>query len=289
MAAAALVLAILAGGWVWADAGTELRARFGDQDAQLELARFHAANAQPEQAEVWYRRAAAQGATGAARELSRLRDEDARVDGGTEPSPGPLPEIPRSRVGVTRDRAEPSQRVQGQRRSPRSRPGAAEEAPPRDSRVESPAADDPDATVAPDLGKAWALYEQGLEHYWSEGVSRNDYREAVRLFEAAAELGLADAQNMLASLYYWGAGVGVNHRETERLLRSAAEQGHVEAQLTLGTLLANGVRIPADPIEAYYWLTLANRAEEYGAANMLRRVEAGLSEPERRAAEVRLP
>ena len=42
-----------------------------------------------------------------------------------------------------------------------------------------------------------------------------------------------------------------------RLYRLAAEQGDADAQNNLGGMYAEGLGVPADPVEAYMWFELA--------------------------------
>ena len=68
-----------------------------------------------------------------------------------------------------------------------------------------------------------------------------DYTEAVRLFQLAADQGLAQAQQNLAAMHLRGTGVPQDYTEAVRLLKLAADQGFQPAQdalVTLGRLTA---------------------------------------------------
>jgi len=52
-----------------------------------------------------------------------------------------------------------------------------------------------------------------------------DYTEVNRLYRAAADHGLADAQNNLCGMYLAGRGVSQDDAETAKWCRKAADQG----------------------------------------------------------------
>jgi hypothetical protein len=70
--------------------------------------------------------------------------------------------------------------------------------------------------------------------------------------------------------------------------RQAARQGDPKAQSNLGRLLHNGMGVPADRTEAYYWLRASADQGEVTARNFLAEVEAGFTDEQRAAAEDRL-
>ena len=63
--------------------------------------------------------------------------------------------------------------------------------------------------------------------------------------------------------------------------RKAAEQGDTSAAFNLGVMYANGTGVPADPVEAYRWLSIvaarASGDEQTRGANALKVVAAALS------------
>ena len=84
-----------------------------------------------------------------------------------------------------------------------------------------------------------------------------DQDEAVKWFHAAAEQGLAAAQNNLGVLYYTGTGVDLDYGESAKWLRLAAEQGFAIAQTHLGYLYEKGTGVPLDYVAAYIWYSVA--------------------------------
>ena len=57
-----------------------------------------------------------------------------------------------------------------------------------------------------------------------------DDKEAARWFRKAAELGLAEAQNNLGTLYFKGEGVAKDRSEALKWYRKAAAQGCAAAK-----------------------------------------------------------
>jgi TPR repeat protein len=88
-------------------------------------------------------------------------------------------------------------------------------------------------------------------------VSRNDNKEALRWYRAAAEQGLAEAQERLGSMYAGGWGVLQDYTEAVQWYRASAEQGNDEGLLDLGEMYASGQGVPQDYIQAHMWFNLA--------------------------------
>jgi len=86
---------------------------------------------------------------------------------------------------------------------------------------------------------------------------RGDYRTAVKVLQPLVDQGNADAQDILAIMYYVGQGVPQNRAEAIRLYRLAAEQGNVHAQDALGFAYQNGVGVQRDVSEAAKWFRKA--------------------------------
>ena len=86
---------------------------------------------------------------------------------------------------------------------------------------------------------------------------RGDYRTAVKVLQPLVDQGNADAQDILAIMYYVGQGVPQNRAEAIRLYRLAAEQGNAHAQDALGFAYQNGVGVQRDVSEAAKWFRKA--------------------------------
>ena len=106
-------------------------------------------------------------------------------------------------------------------------------------------------------GDADAQALLAVVYYNGRGV-RRDYAEALRWARLAAEQGNARGQGLLGAAYREGNGVARDPAEAVRWLRPAAEQGNVSAQAFLGLLYLNGEGVPQDDVSAYVWLTLAD-------------------------------
>ena len=75
-------------------------------------------------------------------------------------------------------------------------------------------------------------YNQGDMYYYGEGVTQ-DYEEAFRWYQKAAERGLANAQFNLGWMYRKGEGVMQDNQQAVKWYRKAADQGHTDAQSAL--------------------------------------------------------
>jgi uncharacterized protein len=86
---------------------------------------------------------------------------------------------------------------------------------------------------------------------------RGDYATAFRLLRPLVDQGSADAQDILAVMYFVGDGMPQNRAEAIRLYRLAAEQGNAHAQDTLGFVYLDGVGAQQDYAEAAKWFRMA--------------------------------
>jgi len=99
---------------------------------------------------------------------------------------------------------------------------------------------------------------------------KQDYPEAVRWFQKAAEQGNASAQNNLGSMHGCGQGVNQDYSEAARWYQKAAEQGHASAQSNLGIMHYSGQGVKQDYSEAARWLQKAAEQGNDEAAGILR-------------------
>lgn len=111
----------------------------------------------------------------------------------------------------------------------------------------------------------------GMYYYGGmEGVLSIDHSEAVKWYRKAADQNNAMAQFCLAGCYYLGDGVNRDAREAVKWFRKAAEQGDAKAQCTLGMIYMNGTGVEKDLVEAVKWL---RKAAEQGEAKAQRTLE----------------
>ncbi|MEL6886689.1 MAG: tetratricopeptide repeat protein [Pseudomonadota bacterium] len=83
---------------------------------------------------------------------------------------------------------------------------------------------------------AQALYRDGLRYHTGDGVLQ-DYETAAARMRAAAELGLADAQNHLARYHFEGLGVARDRAAALRWFEAAAQAGDPTHVLDLARVL----------------------------------------------------
>ena len=75
--------------------------------------------------------------------------------------------------------------------------------------------------------------------------------------KAKAEAGDANAQSNLGSMYYKGQGVEQDFKEAVKWWQKAADQGFASAQNGLGLIYDNGNGVPEDDVQAYAWYNIA--------------------------------
>ena len=111
--------------------------------------------------------------------------------------------------------------------------------------------------IAAEQGIAESQFSLGLAYYKGDGVNQ-DFKEAVKWFQMAAAQDHAMAQHCLSIMYGEGTGVSCNPEMAWRLTFAAAQQGLAAAQANLGKNFAKGhEKIPQDDQEAYCWYSLA--------------------------------
>ncbi len=105
---------------------------------------------------------------------------------------------------------------------------------------------------AAELGHADAQFKSGDHYYRGSGVEK-DESEAVKWYSKAAEQGHAEAQYNLAICYFAGYGVEKDESEAVKWYRKAAEQGHANAQVYLAASYEGGRGVEEDKVEAVKW------------------------------------
>ena len=126
-----------------------------------------------------------------------------------------------------------------------------------------------DDRLRAEQGDANAQALLAVVYYNGRGVEL-DYEEAVRWAWLAAEQDNARGQSLLAAAYYSGNGIAQDHEEAARWAQLAAEQGSTSAQALLGVLYFNGAGAPQDDVSAYMWLTVAAASSETPGPGRLR-------------------
>lgn len=78
-------------------------------------------------------------------------------------------------------------------------------------------------------------FQKGNDYYFGDGVEQ-DYAEAVKWYQKAAEQGYADAQYSLGYCYENGQGVLKSTAEAVKWYTKASEQGYEDAKKALRKL-----------------------------------------------------
>ncbi|MSR25270.1 MAG: sel1 repeat family protein [Nitrospiraceae bacterium] len=108
--------------------------------------------------------------------------------------------------------------------------------------------------------QAERLYDCGFKLY--SGIDKNirDIPRALEFLNQAAEMGLAQAQTRLGTIYEMREEVDGKENDYSRAMfwyKLAAEQNYPEAQFRIGRLYRQGLGVPQDYIIAHFWLNLA--------------------------------
>ena len=106
-------------------------------------------------------------------------------------------------------------------------------------------------------------YNQGEMYYHGEGVAQ-DYKEAFRWYQKAAEQGNVDAQHRLGEMYDQGQGVAEDDQRAVEWYQKAAEQRNADAQYRLGEMYDEGLGVAEDDQQAVQWY---QKAAEQGNAD----------------------
>lgn len=127
-------------------------------------------------------------------------------------------------------------------------------------------------TKKAEAGDAEAQYNLGVMHGKGQGTPQN-YKEAIKWYQLAADQELAVAQHNLGNMHYKGQGTSQNYKKSLKWHQLAAEQGFAHAQYNLGTKHAKGQGTPQNFIYAHMWLNIA-AANDYKNAPEAREIVA---------------
>ncbi|MBC6440119.1 MAG: SEL1-like repeat protein [Rhodospirillales bacterium] len=115
--------------------------------------------------------------------------------------------------------------------------------------------------AAADAGLAEAENNLALMYERGEGVPK-DLATAVSWYRRAADKGLAVAQNNLGIMLQYGRGVAVDPVAAAMRYRAAAMGGDPFGQINLANACANGLGVAQDFAEAYAWILLARISDD---------------------------
>ncbi len=133
-------------------------------------------------------------------------------------------------------------------------------------------------------GSAYGMYSVGLMYFDGKGVDRS-YVNAMKWYKQGAEKGYPQAQHAMGSMYEQGQGVKRDIAEAAKWYTMSANQGYVMSQNALGVIYTTGdAALPPNPVQAYYWFTLASK-EDASAATRASRMKARMKPEDLAAAE----
>jgi TPR repeat protein len=101
--------------------------------------------------------------------------------------------------------------------------------------------------------------------------------EAARMFELAVRQGDMEARYQLAMLQLEGCeGMPRNEFKALEAFRQVAETGRPDAQFQLASMLAHGLGLPPDPVEALRWAEEAAAQGHHAAQDLARELNSDL-------------
>ena len=116
---------------------------------------------------------------------------------------------------------------------------------------------------AADKGIDDACAYLGKMYYEGTGVAQN-YNEAFKCFQKAADNGVTGAYTWLGGMYYDGQGVAQNYEKAFLWTKKAAENGATDAFVGLGVMYCNGQGVAQNYNEAFKWF---QKAADNGVAS----------------------
>jgi TPR repeat protein len=111
--------------------------------------------------------------------------------------------------------------------------------------------------AAAKLGVIDAEYELGDRYYSGRNGESQDYEQALRWFHQVADHGDARAQNQMGNIYSEGLGVKQDFAQAFDWYRKAAEQGSPQAQTSIGVMYDSGNGVAQNSAEADAWFRKA--------------------------------
>jgi len=111
-----------------------------------------------------------------------------------------------------------------------------------------------------------AQFNLGVMYYQGLGVEQ-DFKEAVKWYQKAADQGFATAQSNLGFMYRQGQGVEQDFKEAVKSYQKAVNQGDAQAQSNLGLMYEEGQGVEQNNVIAYAWWNIAATNGEENAKN----------------------
>ncbi|MDE5560699.1 MAG: sel1 repeat family protein [Bacteroidaceae bacterium] len=106
---------------------------------------------------------------------------------------------------------------------------------------------------AAERGEADAQYHLGFSYYLGTNLVNQNYDEAVKWLQRAAEQGHIAAMGVLGCCYEDGFGVNQDYSEAVKYYQKAAEQGDCDSQRNLGECYHFGHGVSQNYDKAMEW------------------------------------
>jgi len=110
---------------------------------------------------------------------------------------------------------------------------------------------------APNVSLEKVFYTTAEDYYFGRNGCKQDYRQALKHYLDAAQLGMPAAQYSIGWMYYKGKGVKKDYVTARSWFLKAALQGHVNSQNSLGKLYSQGKGVAQDYQKSIKWYRLA--------------------------------
>jgi TPR repeat protein len=120
--------------------------------------------------------------------------------------------------------------------------------------------------VKAEAGDAEAQFNLGNKYYHQ--VEVEDFKEAVKWYQKAADQGHAGAQTSLGQMYRLGQGVKQDFEKAIKLHQKAADQGYARAQTRLGVMYGDGTGVEQNDVTAFAWWNIATTNGNQSAKNI---------------------
>ncbi|MBQ3366425.1 MAG: SEL1-like repeat protein [Acidaminococcaceae bacterium] len=121
--------------------------------------------------------------------------------------------------------------------------------------------------IAADAGSDYALYSLGICYEYGRGVEKNkdSLKKAFGYYKKAADNGDIVSQNKVGKMHLNGEGIEKDLKEALSWYMKAAINGNADAQYSLGKMYANGDGVDRDLNKALDWYLCAAGKKHAGA------------------------
>ena len=96
--------------------------------------------------------------------------------------------------------------------------------------------------------------EETFQQAFEEETKYNNFEKALKLYEKAANLGLAKAQYYCGFMYLKGRGTRRNYQKALELVQKSADQNYPHGQFLLAQMYLSGEGVPKNEQLGNEWL-----------------------------------